>query len=177
MIDLLPSKLENELRLLVSAREEVFVKLRGAFSEGLVCTSTRVFILKSGFMTGQLFGTDTFQLPYAQVAGVQVRFHLLTGYFEVSAGGMQNAPKNFWNRDEKFNPAKAPNCVSLAGLGQANRFRDACTFIQDQQGRRGNAVSDPDDQLVSLERLAKLRVSGALSESEFAAMKRRLLRN
>ena len=138
MIELLPSKLENELRLLLSPRERVFVKLRGTFSEGLVCTSTRVIILKSGYMTGQLFGTNTFQLPYAYVAGVQVRFNLLTGYFELSAAGMQSSDKNFWNRDKRFNPAKAPNCVSINGRGNASKFQQACGLILSWSNRWHN---------------------------------------
>ena len=47
-------------------------------------------------MTGQILGTDTFQCPYSMVAGAEVRFHLLTGYFDLSTGGMQNTPKSFW---------------------------------------------------------------------------------
>ena len=135
MIELLPSKLENELSLLLAPREEVFVKLRGTYSEGLVCTSTRVIILKSGFMTGQLFGTNTFQLPYAHVAGVQVRFNLLTGYFELSAAGMQSSDKSFWNRDKRFSPAKASNCVSINGRGNAAKFQTACAFILTRANR------------------------------------------
>jgi hypothetical protein len=80
-------------------------------------------------MTGQLFGANTFQLPYAHVAGVQVRFNLLTGYFELSAAGMQSSDKEFWNRDKKFSPAKAPNCVSINGRGNAAKFQAACAFI------------------------------------------------
>ena len=138
MIELLPSKLEDELRLLLPPREKVFVKLRGTFSEGLVCTSTRVIILKSGFMTGQLFGTNTFQLPYSQVTGVRVRFNLFTGYFEISAGGMQNTDKNFWDNDKQFSPAKAPNCVSINGRGNASKFQRACGLILNWNNRSSN---------------------------------------
>jgi hypothetical protein len=175
MIELLPSRLENELGRLISPREKVFVKLRGTFSEGLVCTSTRVIILKSGFMTGQLFGINTFQLPYAHVAGVQVRFNLLTGYFELSAAGMQSSDKDFWNRDKKFSPAKAPNCVSIAGLNRANSFRRACTFILQHRAQGGDAIAAPGDQLAEFERLSNLRASGAISDAEFAALKKRLI--
>lgn len=52
-------------------------------------TDTRVIILKGGWMTGQLFGTDTFQCPYANIAGAEVKFHLLTG----SQGGRSRQPR------------------------------------------------------------------------------------
>jgi hypothetical protein len=80
-------------------------------------------------MTGQIFGTDMFQCPYANVAGAQVNFHLVTGYFELSTGGMQNAPKSFWNSDKNVNAAKAPNCVSISGRERAAKFKQACALI------------------------------------------------
>ena len=95
MIEPIPNGLEAALRQALSPGEQVFVKLRGTYKEALLCTSTRVIILKAGWMTSQLFGTDMFQCPYQNVAGAQVNFHLLTGYFELSAGGMQNSPKSW----------------------------------------------------------------------------------
>jgi hypothetical protein len=58
-------RLERTLWKTLASGEQVFVQLRGAFTEALVCPDTRVIILKSGWMTGQLFGTDTFQCPIA----------------------------------------------------------------------------------------------------------------
>jgi hypothetical protein len=94
MIEQIPDRLERTLRQTLAPGERVFIKLKGAFQESLVCTDTRVLILKGGWMTGQIFGTDTFQLPYSMVAGAEVNFHLLTGYFELSTGGMQGTPKS-----------------------------------------------------------------------------------
>jgi hypothetical protein len=129
MIDALPARLEKALNQTLAPGEQVFVQLKGTFKEALVCTSMRVIILKGGWMTGQFFGTNTFQCPYANVAGAQVNFNLVTGYFELSAGGMQNTPKRFWNNDKSVNAAKALNCVSLSGREQANKFRQACAYI------------------------------------------------
>ena len=126
-------------------------------------------------MTGQIFGTDLFQCPYSNVAGAEVKFHLLTGYFELSAGGMQNAPKSFWQGGEKPAAAKAPNCVSISGPERAKIFRQACAFIMQMaaQGRQPYAAGD--DAVAKLERLAKLRASGVLSDAEFRTMKAQLL--
>src|ERR1039457_4939870 len=129
MIEPIPEKLERALATSIHQNEQVVVKLHGVYKEALVCTNIRVIILKAGWMTGQLFGTDMFQCPYSNVAGAQVNFHLLTGYFEISAGGMRNSPKSFWNFDKNVNAAKAPNCVSINGRERANRFRQACAFI------------------------------------------------
>jgi len=129
MIEPIPERLERTLRDTLAPGERVFIKLRGSFKEALVCTDWRALIIKGGFMTGQIFGTDTFQLPYANIAGVEVKFHLLTGYFEINAGGMQSKARSFWNTNKTINAAKALNCVSLSGRQQANNFRQACAFI------------------------------------------------
>jgi len=132
LIEELPAKLEAALKELLRPDEPVYLKLKGAFKEGLISTDTRVILLKSGFMTGQTFGSNTFQIPYSNVSGVEVKFHLLTGYFELSAGGMQNMPKNYWSNTDASNPSKAPNCISLNSRDQAARFREACSFILDK---------------------------------------------
>ena len=119
MIEQIPDSLERTLRQTLAPGEQVFVKLHGAFREALVCTSMRVMILKSGWMTGQIFGTGTFQCPYSMVAGAEVNFHLLTGYFELSTGGMQGTPKSFWQGSSKPTAAKSPNCVSISGSEMA----------------------------------------------------------
>ena len=129
MSDPLPEILERALASALAPGERVFVKLKGTFKEALVCTDMRVMILKAGWVTGNLFGTNTFQCPYPNVAGAQVRFNLITGYFELSAGGMQNTPKSFWKNDSNVNAAKALNCVSLNSREQAGRFQQACAFI------------------------------------------------
>src|SRR5664280_2196931 len=129
MIEQIPDRLERTLRQTLMPNERVLVKLKGAFKEALICTDARVLIIKGGLMTGQLFGTDTFQCPYSMVAGAEVRFHLLTGYFELSTGGMQGTPKSFWQGGSKPTAAKSPNCVSISGSEMAQRFRQACALI------------------------------------------------
>jgi hypothetical protein len=176
MIEPISNNLEAALRQALSSGEQVIVKLRGAYKEALICTSTRVIILKAGWMTGQLFGTDMFQCPYANVAGAQVNFHLLTGYFELSAGGMQNSPKSFWNTDKSVSAAKAPNCVSIGGRDRADRFRQACAFImQRASGGAGVVWRAGEDVLDTLARLAKLRDAGVISAAEFQAKKAEIL--
>ena len=154
----------------------MLVKLPGTFKEALVCTSTRVIILKAGWMTGQLLGTDMFQCPYPNVAGAQVNFHLVTGYFELSAGGMQNTKKSFWNTDKAVSAAKASNCVSISGGDRAEKFRKACAFIMHMASGGAHAgIQIGDDSIQTLERLAKLRDAGVISTAEFEQKKSQIL--
>lgn len=176
MIEPIPEPLERTLTSALAPNERVAVKLRGVYKEALVCTNIRVLILKAGFMTGQLFGTDVFQCPYPNVAGAQVNFNLVTGYFELSAGGMQNTKKSFWNNDKAVSAAKAPNCVSISGRVQADKFRQACAFIMHMaSGGVTGGVQNSGDSINTLERLAKLRDTGVISSTEFEQKKAQIL--
>jgi hypothetical protein len=176
MIEPITDKLERALSAALTPSEQVFIKLRGTFKEALACTTTRVIILKAGWMTGQIFGTDIFQCPYANVAGAQVNFHLVTGYFELSTGGRQGTPKSFWEGGKNPTAAKSPNCVSISGSEMAQKFRQACAFIMQRAsgGGRGG-VQAGEDGLGVLERLARLRDAGVISAAEFQVKKAQIL--
>lgn len=109
-------------------------------------------------MTGHIFGNNLFQLPYANITGAQVNTHLLTGYFELSAGGVQNLPRSYWQVTENSwhnrealgtpqSPQQAPNCISLVrNLFPA--FRAASTLtIQQTQPAPATQHSAQDDAI------------------------------
>lgn len=180
MVQTLPSRLQRALRQNLRPGEQVLVQLQGAFKQALICTDTRVLILKGGIMCGQLFGTNCFQLRYQNVSGVEVKFSLFTGFFEMSSGGMQNQPRNFWSRSERTSPTRAANCVSLFNRSQARLFRQACSFILERvdQLHAPQAVHPAVrrmEALAALEQLNALRKEGALSDDEFRSKKAELL--
>jgi hypothetical protein len=177
LIEQIPSALERVVRKILVQNEAIRLQLKGAFKEALVCTDRRVMIAKSGFMTGNTFGSDVFQLPYSNVASAQVKKHLLTGYFEISAGGVQNTRKSYWSQDRNTSASQAPNCISLVGADDTNKFRTACAFIMDQhtQAISGVARVSSSEVSVDLDRLWKLKTEGALSQAEYEAAKRKLL--
>lgn len=192
-IEKLPARLERALQRTLQPGEPIVFKLKGTFKEGLICTDSRVIILKGGYMTGQIFGTTAFQVPYTNVAGAQVTFHLISGYFEVSTGGMPNTSKSYWSQDKATAAAKAPNCVSLVSGPIADKFRQACGYILHRSAEvrvaAAPVVAPPrptavpreapatanDQVLQSLERLAQLKANGVLTEEEFLAKKQELL--
>lgn len=185
VIEELPESLEKNLADLLMPGEEILLKCKGAFKEGLVCTNRRVLILKSGFMTGSMFGSDAFQQPYRNISGVQVKFGARTGFIEVNAGGMQNTSKSYWAISNGSDPATAPNCVSLNSLRQRDNFQQAANFILSkvEEAHAGTAqrpqppggASDHDALLDSLERLGRLRETGVLTDVEFAEQKAQIL--
>jgi hypothetical protein len=184
LIEPLPGRIDKALVEMLMPSEVVLLKLKGAFKEGLVCTDSRVLILKGGFMTGQTLGNSAFQQPYSNISGVQVKYHLASGYFEVNSGGMQNTAKSYWSTDKDSDPAKAPNCVSLNSKKQAARFREASSFIlaridavKSEPKPQAAAMQPPthEDVIASIERLGKLKESGVLTEQEFQEKKAELL--
>lgn len=128
LIEKLSIKLERLLGDILDEREQVRVKLQGAFAEALVCTDTRIIIIKTGFMTGHWFGSNVFQIPYERVTNVEVKFHLISGYFEVATGGMQNMSKSFWASSSERDPTKAPNCISIT-KSMTSRFSSVASMI------------------------------------------------
>jgi hypothetical protein len=176
-IEKLPKKIEDKLR-----GENILLGIKGAFREWLICTNTKVYIYKKGFMTGHLFGYNSFQLPYRNISSVQVNKHLMTGYFEVSSGGVQNTNKSYWLISKNISAQRAPNCISLINIsGLFEKFTKACDFInqkvyeqsnpQEASNQRGNAPDIPDQ----IKKLAVLRDQGILTENEFAQKKTELL--
>ncbi|GCE89684.1 hypothetical protein MSKU15_1285 [Komagataeibacter diospyri] len=189
LIEDLPKSLEKAVAQNVKPGETVLVKICGAAKEALICTDSRVLIIKTGLMTGHLFGSNVFQLNYSNIASAEVKYKLLTGYFEISAGGVQNSNMSYWSQDDATNPAKAPNCVSLTGKEMANSFREASQLIMQKIAEAkapppahatSNAASpetssSSSDLVSQLEQLAKLKEAGVLSQEEFDAAKRKLI--
>jgi hypothetical protein len=174
----IPNSLKKAVEQNLVPGERVLVQLKGAFNEVLVCTDRRMMIIKSGFMTGHAFGSDVFQLPYERIASAEVKFNLLSGYFQVSASGMQNTAKNCWSSEKGTNPQKAPNCISLFSKQQAATFRSACSFLMGNiNSTRPVAVGTEPEISVALEKLWKLKTDGAINQAEYEAAKAHILTN
>lgn len=177
VIEKIPAGLHAAVSQVLAPGELVHFQLKGAFKEALVCTDRRVVIAKAGFMTGQMFGSNIFQLNYAGVGSAEVKFTLLSGYFELSAAGVQAAKKSYWGKGSE-RPQEAPNCVALLS-GMATNFKKAAGFIMQQASAGSTSTSfrpdDPPDAIGALDRLWALKEKGALTQAEYDAAKARLL--
>lgn len=172
----LPEKVLKAINLVEG--DEILLWLKGTFKEWLVCTNTQVFIIKKGFMTGHTFGNGVFQMPYKNVSGANVTYHLMSGYFELSAGGMQNTDKSYWSNKKGESPQQAKNCISITDKKLAAKFKEACAFImkkvqeQSQVSAQNINVQDIPEQI---KKLADLKNAGILTEDEFNSKKSELL--
>lgn len=161
---------------LIGNDERIVIALKGAFKEYLICTDKSVHIIKKGFMTGHTFGNGDFKMPYNNITNAEVDMHLLTGYFELSSGGLQNKRMSYWSTDKNSDPAKQPNVISLNSKDMANLFRQAGNYIMEQarnvqSGGGTNQLSGADEIL----KYKKLLDAGVISQSEFEAKKKQLL--
>lgn len=162
------------------SNEEVLIALKGAFKEYLIVTRSYLYIFKSGFMTGHFVGQNRFKMPITNITNVEVDTHLLTGYFEVAAGGGQNLPRNYWSTDSKTDPAKSPNTISL-NSNLFDDFRKASDLINElimdiklspsTSVQSSSKLDTPDE----LRKYKSLLDDGIINEQEFNAKKKQLL--
>lgn len=158
--------------------EVLYVALRGAFKEYLFCTDRMVYIFKRGYMTGHTFGGGGFKMPYSNITNAEVDYHLTTGYFELSSGGLQNKPLNYW--DSKGNsPQKAPNAISITGTELKDLFEKATHFIMEKVAQEKTQTTVEPQGNTSLaaqiRELKELLDEGILTQEEFDAKKKQLL--
>ncbi|MDD3003008.1 MAG: SHOCT domain-containing protein [Candidatus Shapirobacteria bacterium] len=171
--------MENTIELLpknfnISKDETVLICLKGTNKEWLICTDKKLYILKRGFMTGHLAGDSNFQMPYKNITGAHTDYHLLTGYFEVSTGGMQNVQKNYWAQGQN-SPQQSPNCVTIAGKPMLEKFRDACHFINQKITEFATSNNTPTSVADEIKKYKSLLDDGVITQEEFSAKKKQLL--
>lgn len=173
-------KLQNALSNDWKSSEKIVIALKGVFKEYLIVTNTYLYIFKTGFMTGHLAGNNHFKMPINNITNVEVNTHFLTGYFEVSAGGMQNLPKNYWSNDPKNDPAKAPNAISLNNT-VFDDFQKASDIINELIMKSKSSsltnVQFPSNMDITKEirKYKSLLDDGIINEQEFNNKKKQLL--
>ena len=149
LIEPLPAKLEEVLQQTLQPGEQVMVKLKGAYKQALVCTDSHVIILK----TGQAGGAHVFQSPYQDIRGVEVKFNVFSGHFELLSP---------WNKGTSSDPLKAPNYISLNERAQADKFRNAAAFISSKllAEARATAASSVHGTATQLEQSIRVATDG-----------------
>ena len=129
MIEQIPDRLERTLRQTLMPNERVLVKLKGAFKEALVCTDARVLIMKGGWMTGQILGTDTFQCPYSMVAGAEVQLPSSDRILRTFHGRHAEHSQKFLAGRQQADRRQGTELRVDQRAGYGEKFRQACAFI------------------------------------------------
>jgi Short C-terminal domain len=177
--EILSSRVRRELDRQVSEVEQVLFCLRGSLSHSLIALDERLLIVKPGFHAGTTFGTLTTTFYYQDVTGIQLHTFLFTGWIEVSSPSFQGRErkKNRQPRTSDRDVYKLPNCIPVAKK-HVDAYQPALAQLRERIGlskRFGKVAWEAPPVIASLERIASLRASGALSEEEYERLKEVLL--
>jgi hypothetical protein len=178
------SRMKPKVResLLTNLREDEIVRVVIAGSSGQVVagTDSRVFVLKPGFVAGASFGVETVSWGHRQITGIQLHQGMKTGALIIQAPGQSGVSTSYWKESDS-DPFKAPNAIPIAGDWTA--IRRAVAILQDLidhaqtpgQAQPASPTVNSASIASEITQLAALRAEGALTESEFAAAKARLI--
>jgi len=178
-IEVLSPRVQRELERHLSERERPLFCLRGSLSHSLIALEERLLIVKPGFHAGSTFGSLVTTFYYQDLTGIQVHTFLITGWIEVSSPSFQGRERkrNRQPRTSDRDVYKLPNCIPILKRHLAD-YQDALEQLRDRIEsckRTSRPTPDPPPLLASLERIADLRRSGALSEPEYNRLKDVLL--
>jgi hypothetical protein len=178
--EILTGRVRREVERQLSDHESVLFCLRGSLGHSLVALDERLLIVKPGFHAGTTFGTLTTTFYYQDVTGIQVHTFLFSGWIEVSSPSFQGRERkrNSQPRTSDRDVYKLPNCVPISKR-RIVAYHEALARLRERvelaKLRQAPSPGEPTPLIASLERIATLRRTGALSEAEYARLKAVLL--
>jgi hypothetical protein len=145
----------QELPRILWEDEKIEKIIQGRYGKGhgvMVATNKRVIFISKGF------GGRVADFPYDTISDIQYEIGLVFCDITINTSGdyaiIQNIPKNDVKNFAEFLKAK------IKGINES---------------KQPSSDSDSDDVFVKIEKLAKLREKGILSEEEFSEQKQKLL--
>jgi|SRR5579859_495090 len=178
-MDKLHGRAKDLLTKSLGPGEPVLAQINGVSDIAtLVLTDRRALIIKVGWRTGQTLGGKVTSFDYRNITSVEVRASIVTGSFEISAGGVQGPERSYWATG-KGGSWEAPNIIPITKKEEPT-FQRVATFIRERvrEANQPAAVTftpPPIDIPDQLRKLAELKNQGILTEAEFEAKKTDLL--
>jgi len=108
----------------LSPGETVTFAIQGNAGEGLACSSSNIFILKSGMAVGSITGRKCSKFPWSQVKSVDLKLGNLYGILEISDGKMPQ-----YDANDITKAKKADNAITFL-LSRKAEFEQALNSIQ-----------------------------------------------
>jgi len=178
--DPLPKKEAALLQQLLLPGEKVLSKMIGAFDQTVVVTDHHVCILKTGLMSGQIFGGKSTAFDFKNIVGVEIRTGFAQGEFEILAGGLANNQGNTLNSKVKI--AESPNGIVFTKT-EVNHFNAMAAKIRERVGSQGMAPApipaptqaSAHPSIEAIKQLSELHAAGILTDEEFKTKKTELL--
>jgi hypothetical protein len=157
-IEILSRRVRREVERQLSERETVLFCLRGSLGHSLVAVDERLLIVKPGFHAGTTFGALRIEVSSPSFQG-------------------RERKRNRQPRSSDCDVYKLPNCVPIS-TRRVDAYHEALARLRDRiepTRRRAPVPTEATPLIASLERIANLRQSGALSEPEYQRLKGVLL--
>ena len=179
-VEILSRRVRREVERQVAPHERILFCLRGSLAHSLVALEERLLIVKPGFHAGTTFGTLTTTFYYQDVTGIQLHTFILTGWIEVSSPSFQGRERkrNRQPRTSDRDVYKLPNCIPIAKR-RVEDYHDALAQLRARIELCKRPAAAPAEGgaplIASLERIASLFQTGALSASEYERLKSVLL--
>ncbi|WP_407310508.1 SHOCT domain-containing protein [Desulfosporosinus sp. SB140] len=166
-------KILNGVKQNIVPGEEIYIQINNYSNDHvLVATSKGLYIFKAGFMGGATFGSKVTQFPYGKITGVEIKFNLLSGSFEVYSGSTQKIVGIGLN-----NVVNASNSIVI-DKNDRGKFERAVITIRALMDFHSNnqqmAINAP-DILDQIRRLSDLLKDGIITNGEFEQKKAILL--
>lgn len=174
LIQTLGGKGENLVEEHIDKGENILVKLQGSFGEALVITEKRLYVIKWGWMAGNMFGGRCVAFEYGNITGLEIKKNLATGTFEVLTPATQNSQKSYWG-DGDDDAIKSDNVIAFNGQSQFNLFQEATKIGREQINKFHSKGNRGQSDLQDLEKLAELKDKGIITKKEFEAKKKQIL--
>lgn len=174
LISELPGKLGKAFRDNVdTSTEQVVVSLCPSLGQGIVVTEKRVLIIKAGNVTGKgFFAGSAKSFYFPNISSIDLRVGLTGGHLQISAAGTTE------HRDAKhMDMVQAENSITFWGQYKDVMKQVASIIRERMAGAKSQSgpIASPSSLAAELAQLAKLLESGALTQGQFEAAKKRLL--
>ena len=158
----------------LTASETVLGQVIGNFGQAVIATDQKLLIVKTGLMSGQMFGGKATGFDYRTLVGIEVRTGIAQGEFEVLSGGLGNNQRS--NIGAKVNMAEQPNGVVFGKLDAAAFNSMAGKIREATAAAHAPTAAMPTSSLADeIAKFAALRDQGVLTEDEFQTKKSSLL--
>lgn len=168
-------KVRNYIKEGLSENEELIATLDGGMSDFLAVTDKKIVILKKGiasWATGGM-GLKTKSYRMNQITGIHVNKRLMTCDIEISAAGMNKKQSG-----GIFSSAESENIVQFT-KGLYKEVMPLVNKINNLIDNSNNTTSSENiigEPIEKLEKIAKLKEKGIITEDEFEEKKKDLMK-
>jgi hypothetical protein len=166
----LHARLQRLLDESIEPDETVLFVVEGKGNQALAALDRRLLVLKAGAAAGLPFQARARSFAYAAITGIDVERGSALSVVWFTSADFRTQEKEWWqSRDSARDPFRAPNAFPVA--------TDELETLEPCLARLRAAIAEAGEEPIvdSLERLAALHASGALTTEEFERAKERLL--